>query len=99
MSPEDKAKIEKSLADLKEALLKNGHSFSSDTDSEVIAHLIESSIANGCSFESAFVNAVKQLKGAQVHAHDLPHSPEVPAADSHEDHRALPEMLEEKGHC
>tara|TARA_B100001123_G_scaffold311039_1_gene347850 strand:+ start:150 stop:392 length:243 start_codon:yes stop_codon:yes gene_type:complete len=42
---------------------------------------------------------IEQLKGAQVHAHDLPHSSEVPAADSHEDHRALPEMLEEKGHC
>ena len=34
----------------------------------------------------------------QVHAHDLPHSPEFPAVDSHEDHRALPEVLEEEGH-
>ncbi len=42
---------------------------------------------------------IEQLKGAQVHAHHLSHSLEVPAADSHEDHRALPEMLEEKGHC
>ena len=42
---------------------------------------------------------IEQQKGAQVHANDLPHSLEVPAADSHEDHRALPEMLEEKGHC
>jgi len=41
----------------------------------------------------------EKLKGAQVHAHYIPHSAEVPAADSHEDYRALPEMLEEKGHC
>ena len=42
---------------------------------------------------------IEQLKGAQTHAHDLPHSLEVPTADSHEDHRALPQVLEEKGHC
>ena len=51
--------IVENYADLKETLLKQGHKFSSDTDSEVIAHLIESSIADGCSFESAFVSAVK----------------------------------------
>jgi len=44
------------------------------------------------------VSFIEQQKGAQVHAHDLPHSLEVPAADSHEDHRALPEVLEEEGH-
>ena len=42
---------------------------------------------------------IEQLKGARVNAHDLPHPPEVPAADTHEDHRALPKVLEEKGHC
>jgi len=42
---------------------------------------------------------IEQQKGAQVHANDLPHSLEVPAADSHEDHRALHKVLEEKGHC
>jgi hypothetical protein len=42
---------------------------------------------------------IEQLKGARVNAHDLPHSLEVPAADSHEDHRALPKVLEAKGHC
>ena len=42
---------------------------------------------------------IEQLKGEQVHAHDLPHSLEVPAADTHEDHRALFTVLEEKGHC
>ena len=42
---------------------------------------------------------IEQLKGAQVNAHDLSYSLEVPAADTHEDHRALPKVLEEKGHC
>ena len=41
---------------------------------------------------------IEQLKGAQINANDLPHSPEVPAADTHEDHRALPQVLETKGH-
>ena len=42
---------------------------------------------------------MEQIKGAQVHAHDLPHPPEVPSANTHEDHRALPQVLEEKGYC
>ena len=44
------------------------------------------------------ISFIEQLKGARVNAHDLPHPPEVPAADTHEDHRALPEVLEEEGH-
>ena len=32
---------------------------------------------------------IEQLKGAQIHAHYLSRSPEVPEADAHEDHRAL----------
>ena len=42
---------------------------------------------------------IEQLKGAQIHAHYLSHSLEVPPTDAHEDHRALPKVLEEKGHC
>ena len=41
---------------------------------------------------------IEQLKGARVNAHDLPHPPEVPAADTHEDHRALSQVLEAKGY-
>ena len=41
---------------------------------------------------------IEQLKGARVNAHDLPHSLEVPAADTHEDHRALSQVLEAKGY-
>jgi len=45
------------------------------------------------------ISFIEQIKGPRVHAHDLPHSLEVPAADAHEDHQALFTVLEEKGHC
>ena len=41
---------------------------------------------------------IEQLKGAQINANDLPHPPEVPPADTHEDHRALSQVLEAKGY-
>lgn len=47
--------------DLKEALIKKGHNFTSETDSEVIAHLIED---ENEPFENAFVNAVTKLEGS-----------------------------------
>ena len=53
-------------ADLKENLHTKGHSFTSDTDSEVIAHLIESGIQEGHSFKTAFVNSLRKLRGAQA---------------------------------
>ena len=43
------------------------------------------------------ISFIEQLKGAQINANDLPHPPEVPAADAHEDHRSLPQVLEAKG--
>ena len=42
---------------------------------------------------------IEQLKGTQINAHDLPHPPEVPSADTYEDHQALFTVLEEKGYC
>ena len=39
------------------------------------------------------------MKGAQGHANDLPHTPEVTATGTHEDYRAIPEVSEEEGHC
>ncbi|MDO8566491.1 MAG: glutamine--fructose-6-phosphate transaminase (isomerizing) [Candidatus Moranbacteria bacterium] len=61
--------------ELKEALGKRGHAFRSETDTEVIAHLLEEEMsAQGRSasggkirevdFEKAFVAMLKQLKGA-----------------------------------
>jgi len=51
-------------ASLKSELISRGHKFSSDTDTEVIAHLIEESYESGKhSLESAAVKAAKLLKG------------------------------------
>ncbi len=48
---------------LKEALVKKGHRFTSETDTEVVAHLIEEYLKQGKSFEDAFAEALKQLRG------------------------------------
>jgi len=50
--------------DLKNFLENNGHKFKSKTDSEVIAHLVEDFLKKGKSFNSAFISAIKMLKGA-----------------------------------
>lgn len=47
---------------LKEELLKKGHTFSSDTDTEVFCHLVEENLKNE-KFESAVENAFRRLKG------------------------------------
>jgi len=47
---------------LKEELTKKGHTFISDTDSEVIAHLIEEYL-NG-DFKNAFFKAISRLEGS-----------------------------------
>ena len=51
---------------LKEALLSRGHTFSSETDSEVIAHLVEEGLEGGSSFEEAFRWMGRQLHGSQA---------------------------------
>jgi glucosamine--fructose-6-phosphate aminotransferase (isomerizing) len=50
--------------ELREELLKRGHRFDSDTDTEVIAHLIEEEIKSGGSFEEAMRRALLRLKGS-----------------------------------
>lgn len=56
--------------ELKEALEKRGHKFRSETDTEVIAHLLEEEMSvKGTEktknyFEEAFVKTLKKLKGA-----------------------------------
>jgi len=49
---------------LKEELAAEGHTFASETDTEVIAHLIDSYIKKGDSLESATRKALGRLKGA-----------------------------------
>jgi len=49
---------------LKERLLAQGHVFSSQTDSEVFAHLISSEQENGATLEEAVRRTVKQVRGS-----------------------------------
>ena len=50
--------------ELKEELMKKGHIFKSDTDTEVIAHLIEEELKNAANFEEALRRALNRLKGS-----------------------------------
>ncbi len=52
--------------ELKQRLLADGHSFSSETDSEVVAHLIECGMESGLSFEDAFIAMASQVQGSQA---------------------------------
>jgi len=46
------------------AELKGRHKFVTQTDTEVIAHLIEDNMANGQNFRDAFANTLSMLKGS-----------------------------------
>ncbi|MBI5747148.1 MAG: glutamine--fructose-6-phosphate transaminase (isomerizing) [Nitrospirae bacterium] len=50
--------------DLKNRLIAKGHEFKSETDTEVIAHLIEECIKGGNRFEPAVQKALSQVRGA-----------------------------------
>jgi glucosamine--fructose-6-phosphate aminotransferase (isomerizing) len=49
--------------EIKSALQSNDHTFKSDTDSEVIVHLIEQKMYGGSGFEEAVRAALLELKG------------------------------------
>ena len=49
--------------ELRYGLADAGHKFLTDTDSEVIAHMLEQAMAEGASFQSAFRELPAQLKG------------------------------------
>lgn len=49
---------------LKDLLLQEGHTFSSETDTEIIAHLLESLLRTHVSYKSAVIDLVHQLQGA-----------------------------------
>ena len=49
---------------LREKLEKEGHIFKSETDTEVIPHLIEKYYSRGLSFEKAVMEAIKELEGS-----------------------------------
>ncbi len=56
--------IIENFIELKEHLISNGHDFKSETDTEVIPHLIEDAMKEGLSLRSAIFNALKKCKGA-----------------------------------
>ncbi len=56
--------IVENFLELKEELLAEGIHFNSETDTEVIVHLIELYFASGLNFENATNKALKRLKGA-----------------------------------
>src|SRR3989338_10526152 len=54
--------IIENYSELKDELIKSGHKFSSQTDTEVIAHLIEENIGKG--IEKATRDALKSVEGS-----------------------------------
>ena len=58
--------IIENFAELKTRLEKQGYEFASDTDSEVIPHLIAQQMKEGLDFESAFAKLNKLLQGSQA---------------------------------
>ena len=56
--------IIENFIELKKELTSKGHNFKSDTDTEIIPHLIEDFLENGMSFKDATIKALKKCKGA-----------------------------------
>ncbi|MGQ9546647.1 MAG: glutamine--fructose-6-phosphate transaminase (isomerizing), partial [Dehalococcoidia bacterium] len=50
--------------ELRQELTKLGHRFTSETDTEVIPHLLEDELKNGCSLEQAVLNIAPRLDGS-----------------------------------
>ena len=55
--------IENYLA-LKKSLMSEGRTFQSETDTEVIVHLIQKGVSAGCSLEEAVQEAIREIRGA-----------------------------------
>ena len=51
---------------LKTRLISKGHKFASETDTEVLAHLIEEGLDKGLDFEAAFLGMTAQVQGSQA---------------------------------
>lgn len=56
--------IIENYSELKDALLKTGHKFYSETDTEILAHLIDEHYEDGILLEDAVVNAFAQVEGS-----------------------------------
>ncbi len=60
---------------LRQELTKAGHRFTSETDTEVIPHLIEDELKNGCSLEQAVLNVAPRLEGSYAFLVMAPDNP------------------------
>ncbi|MBR9824360.1 MAG: glutamine--fructose-6-phosphate transaminase (isomerizing) [Alphaproteobacteria bacterium] len=56
--------IIENFRELREELSSNGHTFASETDSEVIAHLIQDGLNQGLSMKEAFAASLNRMRGA-----------------------------------
>ena len=56
--------IIENFMELRKELIEKGHLFKSDTDTEIIPHLIESKMKEGFNFKDSVVEALKLLSGA-----------------------------------
>lgn len=56
--------IIENYADLKDELITDGYTFLSDTDTEVVTHLIHRSVCQGETLEQALKTTIKRLEGA-----------------------------------
>jgi len=56
--------IVENIQQLRQELIKLGHKFTSETDTEIIPHLLEDELKNGCSLEQAVLNIAPRLEGS-----------------------------------
>jgi len=67
--------IVENYLELRTELAANGHTLSSDTDSEAVVHLIEENLKRGESLEDALLHATGKLKGAGTFVVSARHEP------------------------
>ena len=68
--------IIENYAELRKSLEKNGHTFTSDTDTEVIAHLINDRYDGKCTLELATRKALKKIEGSYALCIMSPNEPD-----------------------